>query len=477
MTSVTGASNLEALVLGIDLGTTSIKVSLLGEESRNVIESFLFESRARVHDLEVNSAEQDVAKILSVLQHALEHLSSALLSRVTKIGICGQMHGCVMWKENSCSDLDRCTSDNFSTIANNASNLITWEDRRCTPEFLRSLPQSKQRTALSTGFGCATLFWLQRNNPSRLECYDYAGTIMDFIVCILCQSDKPCMSSQSAASWGYFNVDNMTWELEILKSASFPSHLLPVVVEPGVVAGKLQTPFFGIPVGTPVTVALGDYQCSVLSSTSQLSDAVLNVGTASQMAVVIPSDDGNQSGNTSAQGTRSDALQVFPYFQGMEVITATSLSGGNIFATFVDTLLTWMKELGIQNNLPSTDAIYGKLLDSADRKGSTTLKVNPKLWGERHTPEERGRVSNLTCSNISLGDVTLALGQGFVENFEKMMSREFLRSHGIQRIVGCGSALVKNKVLQKQVEQVFGLPLVINDSSDASVGAALAAVM
>lgn len=136
-----------------------------------------------------------------------------------------------------------------------------------------------------------------------------------------------------------------------------------------------------------------------------------------------------------------------------------------------------MKELGIQDNLPSTDDIYGRLLDSADRKGSTTLKVNPKLWGERHTPEERGRVSNLTCSNVSLGDVTLALGQGFVENFEKMMSREFLRSHGIQQIVGCGSALVKNKVLQKQVEQVFGLPLVVNGSSDASVGAALAAVM
>lgn len=42
---------------------------------------------------------------------------------------------------------------------------------------------------------------------------------------------------------------------------------------PGTVAGKLQKPFFGIPVGTPVGVALGDFQCSVLSSTSQLSDA------------------------------------------------------------------------------------------------------------------------------------------------------------------------------------------------------------
>lgn len=58
-----------------------------------------------------------------------------------------------------------------------------------------------------------------------------------------------------------------------LQSANFPTHLLPVVVEPGTVAGKLQKSFFGIPVGTPVGVALGDFQCSVLSSTSQLTDA------------------------------------------------------------------------------------------------------------------------------------------------------------------------------------------------------------
>ena len=61
--------------------------------------------------------------------------------------------------------------------------------------------------------------------------------------------------------------------LNSLKSANFPTLLLPVVADPSTVAGKLQKPFFGIPVGTPVGVALGDFQCSVLSSTSQPCDA------------------------------------------------------------------------------------------------------------------------------------------------------------------------------------------------------------
>ena len=139
-------------------------------------------------------------------------------------------------------------------------------------------------------------------------------------------------------------------------------------------------------------------------------------------------------------------------------------------------LMSWMKDLGINNSLPSTDELYQQILDCADKKGSTSLKVIPTLWGERHTPDKRGQVSNLTSDNISLGDVSLALCQGLVENLQKMMSKKFLQCHGIQRIVGTGSALMKNQVLQKQVEQVFGLPLVLSDSSQASVGAALASI-
>ena len=38
---------------------------------------------------------------------------------------------------------------------------------------------------------------------------------MDFIVSLLCQLEEPCVSSQSAVSWGYFDVENMKWELDL----------------------------------------------------------------------------------------------------------------------------------------------------------------------------------------------------------------------------------------------------------------------
>ena len=203
------ASCSNTFILGIDIGTTSIKASLLSHNIREVIESVRRETNANISDKNTSFVEQDVRKILSVLQDALGQLSPQLLARVNRIGICGQMHGCVLWKRGYCM------AKSWDTSKNNVSNLITWEDRRCTNEFLATLPLTQTDVAISTGFGCASLFWLQRNYPSLLERYDCAGTIMDFIVCLLCQLEEPCMSSQNAVSWGYFDVENMKWELDL----------------------------------------------------------------------------------------------------------------------------------------------------------------------------------------------------------------------------------------------------------------------
>lgn len=203
----TSCSN--TFTLGIDIGTTSIKASLLRNNTREVTESVRRETNANVSDKNTSFEEQDVTKILYVLQYALGQLSSQLLARVNRIGICGQMHGCVLWKRGYCM------AKSWDTSKNNVSNLITWEDRRCTNEFLAALPLTQTDVAISTGFGCASLFWLQRNYPSLIERYDCAGTIMDLIVCLLCQLEEPCMSSQNAVSWGYFDVENMKWELDL----------------------------------------------------------------------------------------------------------------------------------------------------------------------------------------------------------------------------------------------------------------------
>ena len=117
------ASCSNTFILGIDIGTTSIKASLLSHNTREVIESVRRETNANISDQNTSFVEQDVRKILSVLQHALGQLSPQLLARVSRIGICGQMHGCVLWKRGYCMAKYWNTSKNKYV-----SNVITWED-------------------------------------------------------------------------------------------------------------------------------------------------------------------------------------------------------------------------------------------------------------------------------------------------------------------------------------------------------------
>lgn len=88
-----------------------------------------------------------------------------------------------------------------------------------------------------------------------------------------------------------------------LKQAKFPTHLLPVVVKPDAVAGKLQRPFYNIPVGTPVGVGLGDFQCSVLASMSQQSDA---------------GDVNSYKGSTTSQCLGNKGVHTPPWWRGQK---------------------------------------------------------------------------------------------------------------------------------------------------------------
>lgn len=54
------------------------------------------------------------------------------------------------------------------------------------------------------------------------------------------------------------------------------------------------------------------------------------------------------------------------------------------------------------------------------------------------------------------------------------MPREILLKSGIQRIIGSGSVITKNRIIQKEMENSFKLPLMIEMPEDSAFGAALA---
>uniref|UniRef100_A0A8C8VMK4 Sedoheptulokinase n=1 Tax=Pelusios castaneus TaxID=367368 RepID=A0A8C8VMK4_9SAUR len=454
-------------VLGIDLGTTSVKAALVveTEQGQLVTQSCSKETQAQTGSLAAGAQgkEQDVQKIITALNECLVALPQEELQRVSRIGISGQMHGVVFWKTNQGCKWTECgTGHAFQP--EEVSHLITWQDGRCSSSFLSSLPQPQSHLSVATGFGCATIYWYLKNSPDFLKPYDAAGTIHDYVVAMLCDLKRPLMSIQNAASWGYFNSRSKSWNTESLRASGFPIHLLPEVGDPGSLAGRLSRDWHGIPKGTEVGIALGDFQCSVYSCMTERTDAVLNISTSSQLTIAMP-----LGFQPPEKPDSSSTVAYFPYFDGNYLAVAASLNGGNVLATFVDMLACWMAELGLEV-LESN--VYTQMINAAVAQNDTRLSICPTVFGERHMPERLASVTSITTSNLSLGHVTRALCRGIIQNLHSMLPFQHLKEAGVKRILGSGNALSRNEVLKQEVEKIFPFPVVYGKDVDAAVGAA-----
>ncbi|KAJ6657217.1 hypothetical protein lerEdw1_002584 [Lerista edwardsae] len=457
-----------ACILGIDLGTSSVKAALVEETAQGpaVFGSCTKETRAQIASqasgLQVN--EQDVGKIIAALNECLGNLPQQHLQRVCRIGVSGQMHGIMFWKAgHGCRWTECGTGKKFEP--DEVSHLITWQDGRCSSSFLSSLPQPQSHLSVATGFGCATIFWYLKNSPDFLKSYDSAGTIQDYVVAMLCGQERSRMSVHNAASWGYFNTTSKSWNVDILRESHFPIHLLPEVVEPGDLAGRSTCKWHQIPKGIDVGAALGDFQCSVYSCMTESTDAVLNISTSAQLTLLMPL--GFQPRESPDP---QSPVAYFPYFADRHLAVAASLNGGNVLATFVDVLSRWMAELGLE--VPES-ALYPRMIQAALAQATTTLAISPTVLGERHMPDRLASVTGIGVSDLSLGHVTRALCRGVVQNLHSMLPSECLVEAGVKRILASGSALSRNEVLRQEVEMMYPLPVVYGKAVDAAVGAAL----
>ena len=164
---------------------------------------------------------------------------------------------------------------------------------------------------------------------------------------------------------------------------------------------------------------------------------------------------------------------------------AASLNGGNVLANFVQMIQSWNSELfeselfeSELKNEESKDKIWTKLISAGEefskKNKSNTLICKPTLFGERHAKETYASWFNMKADNTSVGQVFFSICTGLVANLKEMFPAELLRNElNIKRIVGTGTALIKNPIIIKQLELQFQLPIILNKSNDAALGAAL----
>ncbi|XP_063983315.1 sedoheptulokinase-like [Diachasmimorpha longicaudata] len=455
------------LSLGIDLGTTSVKVVVYSRNKGEIIAKQSKDTQANVpSDLGIDGNKQDVPKILSAVHSCVSRLPKDLLRQVTTIGVCGQMHGVTLWK---CQPPPHGNEKTFKLEIDKGqvSHLYTWQDSRCDNDFLEGLPPSASHLPVHPGYGCATLFWFARNKPEKLTKYDRCGTVQDLMVNLLSGAEEVVMSHQNAASFGYFLTEEGKFEVEVMEKGNFPVNLLPrKILKAGETAGHLVQTWFGIPAGVPIGVALGDLQCSVLALLKGQDEAVMNISTSAQLTYVHP----DFKGEVGDLGS----IEYFPYFGGEYLAVAASLNGGNTLASFVKMVQQWTMDLGF--SVPQSK-VWEKLISLGQEDSAvSSMRIEPLLLGERHDPHKTASVSGISLDTLQLGTVFRSLCSGVIQNLHGMMSQEVLKKKGIKKIVGNGSGLVRNPVLQKEVQHWYKLPLELGHSGDAALGAAIAGV-
>ncbi|DAZ96985.1 TPA: hypothetical protein N0F65_012117, partial [Lagenidium giganteum] len=483
--------------LGIDIGTTAVKCVVVqhGETQATATATVSYNEEDATSN---QRGEQSVMTIVRSIRKAITGLPAEDRHRVTVIGICGQMHGIAWWNAATVVPFLIQQSDDAGNQREPWSRLITWEDQRCSPEFIAAChsKMTPDASRLATGYGVATFAHeIQMGDASALAAFDCSGTIADLVAFVLSGATTPeqaTMDTTNAFSWGAYDSQLRSWSQASIEALGLPLVVLPRVVAPRTVVGNVServAEWFGLPASIPVLVPMGDHPCSVLATiavhqqrtaktdvTIQPNLTLINMGTSAQLAVVLAADDELAHEATS---TSSSSFEVRPFLDDQFSLgVAAALSGGNVMAWFVQQCREWMEQLGAPaSSCGDVDAMYARVIALGHAKFDTSLQLTPTLLGERSDPSATGAIDALRMHNASIGDLSAALCKGLISNLFHLLPPALALRVRSSRTIATGNALVRNSLLQRALAEALTDPALFDmqQGVEAALGAAIIA--
>ncbi len=456
------------VVLGVDLGTTSITALALDAQSGDVLAVCTRPNQAETTspaDRARGRSEWDILQIAITACSCLRDVSERLGDRrrdLAGLGVTGQQHGVVL----------------LDSALNPQQPLINWQDRRgedtypgrqttYVEEALKRVGDLRSRTGcrLAAGYMAVTLFWLhvQGLRPTR-ACF-----LTDSFTALLTETSA-VTDATCAASSGVFDLAAGDWDAAALEALGLRRSIFPPVRPSGEVIGGLHPSLAEstkLPAGLPVCVGIGDNQASFLGSVATRAESVLvNVGTGGQVSAF------------TEELVTDDALETRPFPRGGYLLVCAGLCGGRSYAL----LERFFREVGSQvlGETPE-GSVYEAMnrLASGVRRGADGLRCEPYFTGTRAEPALRASWSGVSAENFTPAHMTRALLEGMARAFRT--GRDALAARLQQsppRLVGAGNGLRENPLLANLVEEEFGLALTMpRHREEAAFGAALTAAV
>lgn len=423
--------------LGIDIGTTSICAVgwVEGQESLAWTESISNEFLPECW-------EQDADVIIRKVRGLLERAKKAGFGpdQADAVGISSQMHGIVYTDREGKA----------------VSPLYTWKDERgnekctgCEDSYARVLSE-KTGYSLFSGYGMVTHYCLKEKGKIPADAIKLAG-IGDYLAMCLTGRKEPVIDSSMAASFGGYDLERGEFDRQALEKAGVDVSFLPRIEKAGKPVGICE--------GVPVYCAIGDNQASFYGALRHPEDQVsVNVGTGSQVSVF---------------GSRLQTVggaDVRPFFDRGYLYVGASLNGGKVYERLAD----FFKET-VYAFTGMRLIAYDMMEKLGEEAADTALEVNPLLYGSRSGGREGGSVSGLTFDNLHPGDLIRAYVRGMAEELHRMYQgfpEELRRDR--KEIVASGNGIRLNRLLAREVEARFGMPVRFGQiREEAAAGAAM----
>lgn len=445
-----------ANLVGIDLGTSSVKALLMDEAGRILGRG---SAEYPIHHPQPDRAEQDpdewwqatVAAVRQAVADADKPIS------VTAIGLSGQMHGTVLLDDR----------DQLLAPA------VIWPDQRSRSQVqeiteLIGVERLIELTGspVATGFQAATVRWVQQAQPALWQQVHKILLPKDYLRWRL--TDQYATDPSDGSGALLLDVHHRDWSLELLEALEIDPEKLPPVQPSEVIAGELTShaaEALGLPSGTPVVTGAADTAASALGAGIVSADTLLlTISTGGQLVLPTPEVRVDAAGRIH---TFCGALAPAPDQAGWYQMGAI-LSAGMA--------LRWLRDqvLGLQGE----DA-YERMTAWATEvpAGARGLLFLPYLAGERTPhmdPQARGVFLGLTLQH-GQPELVRAVLEGVTLACYDAYSVLAALGAAPQRIILAGGG-ARSRLWQQIVADVFGRPVQpLKVTEQSAVGAVLLA--
>lgn len=424
--------------IGIDLGTSSVKI-ILTDEKMNIIRQV---SKAYPLDFSADGkSEQNPADWQNAVREGLCELTSDnAVGDIAGIGVGGQMHGLVM--------LDK----SYNVIR----PAILWNDTRTgrQTDYLNNVVGKDTLQKLTgniafAGFTATKILWVKENEPENFAKCAKICLPKDYINYMLTGVLATDVSDASGTL--LFDVENRRWSDEMLELCGISKDMLPAVYESGEPIGTVK-PEFGLGENITVCAGAGDNAAAAIG-TNTVYDGQCNISLGTSGTVFVPTENYVKTDNP--------ALHSFCHANGKYHLMGCILSAASANK--------WLVE-----NIFDTDD-YGK--NTAELNADTAgkqLYFMPYLAGERcpHNDSDiRGAFIGLSL-NTERADLQTALFEGVAFAIKDCVS---LIPNGIKKATVCGGG-TKSRLWMEILSNVLATQIsVINNEGPALGGAILAA--